>query len=92
MTSKTPNNAKVDWICPLVRYDMVRCIADDCAAWRWVPLASGILTDAVAARIAETGGGPVNHKKAVAWVMERRAELGIPTEPTHGYCGLAGPL
>ena len=38
--------------------------------------------------MAETGAKGPYTKEATAWVMENREALGIPTVPTHGYCGL----
>lgn len=91
----TPDNARL-WECPtaLTFADRQKhCRADACPLWRWVPLPADLpeFQAAIAARKKEMGGnGHVVHREAVAWVMERRDELGIPTRPTHGYCGLGG--
>ena len=44
----------------------------------------------MSARVKELGGSPVYHKQAVAYVMENRESLGLPSKPTHGFCGLGG--
>lgn len=83
-------------ICPIARVKghkepPARCEGGACMLWRWVPLTAHTIKPHVQARIKELGGSAVHHKAAVAWVMENREALGIPTKPTHGYCGLGGP-
>ena len=95
MTAVTPNDAK-GWNCPLARtWADVKgnsvnpcCRADACPVWRWVPLSANDprFKEAVSARMADQEAK--SHKTAVQWVMEHRADLGLPTSPTHGYCGL----
>lgn len=63
------------------------CIGPACACWRWQPLSSDLLTPHVKARME---GNAAKHKEAVAWVMEYRDDLGIPSGPTHGFCGVGG--
>ena len=97
MTTYTPAEASL-FKCPVARtfirgpidLSNAGCMGENCAVWRWQALPSSLLEPHVKARIKDTKSGPTGHKEAVAWVMERRAELGIPTEPTHGYCGLGG--
>lgn len=89
---RTPEEA-TELLCPLARTfgtkDAVpHCRGPVCAAWRWNPLSADILEPHIKRRVAELGGG-LKVKEATAWVMERREELGIPTKPTHGCCGLA---
>lgn len=97
MTARTPEAAK-ELLCPFARTFAVQkaephCQGPSCALWRWAPLSASIMTPAIQARAlaveAETGKKPA-HKDVVAWVMDRREELGIPTEPTHGFCGPRG--
>lgn len=97
MTYRTPEQA-AEWLCPFARTFAAtkatpHCQGPSCALWQWVPLSSAVLTQHVQARMAEieaeTGKKP-SHKDAVAWVTDRREQLGIPTQPTHGYCGPRG--
>ena len=97
MTARTPEQA-AEWLCPAARTFAASpaikgCQGPSCAAWRWEELPASILTPFVQARIAnqKERGEPAGHKEAVAWVMENREPLGIPTEPTHGFCGMGGP-
>jgi hypothetical protein len=39
---------------------------------------------------AKVEGDALKHKEAVAFVMANREALGLPTKPTHGFCGLGG--
>lgn len=94
----TPEEAAETLLCPLARTFANKeakpyCRGPECAVWRWVPLPADLpeFQEAIAARKAEIGkGGPHWHKEAVAWVMENREALGIPLEPSHGYCGIGG--
>lgn len=96
--AKTENDAAADWLCPLARTfadknpAISHCRGSACPLWRWEPIPASTLTEAVKKRQADMkeAGDKGGHKEAVAWVMERREELGIPTEPTHGRCGLGG--
>lgn len=96
MTIHTPSDAAT-LLCPLARTFAASpavkgCQGPSCALWRWAPLSSDLLTPFVQARIAnqKERGEPSGHKEAVAWVMENREALGIPTKPTHGFCGMGG--
>lgn len=91
---KTPDEAR-EWLCPLARTFGTKeadahCRGPVCAAWKWIPLSSEILTPHIKKRMAETGAKNIETNAATAWVMENREALGIPTEPTHGRCGLSG--
>lgn len=97
MTSKTPEQAAVDSLCPFARTFAApkatpTCQGPSCALWRWTELSSSLLAPFVQARIAsqKEQGEKGGHKEAVAWVMEHREELKIPTAPTHGHCGSGG--
>lgn len=63
------------------------CIGPTCACWRWMPLPADLLMPHVKKAME---GNALKHKEAVSWVMDHREELGIPTAPTHGYCGVGG--
>lgn len=95
MTAYTPSDAaKV--LCPQARLfggDLTAtCRAADCMAWRWQELSSAILIPHVQRRVEseKAEGRNGSTKDATAWVMENRESLGIPTKPTHGYCGMGG--
>lgn len=74
------------------RMMQAECRGETCMAWRWVDQPASILAPHVQKAIADalSDGLKLSHKEAVAWVMENRETLGIPTGPTHGYCGLGG--
>lgn len=89
--------ARTSWPCPFARLwgdDKVdrHCRGDACPMWRWVPLNADdpAFKAAISKKMKDLGGSPVHHKAAVAWVMENRETLGLPTMPTHGYCGAGG--
>ena len=79
-----------------------KCISTQCMAWRWLPLiADKLFIEAVA--LAERQGkgktttGVVKigltHEVlagAARYVVDNRAEYGLPTEPFEGYCGPCG--
>ena len=65
---------------------IVKCAGDQCMMWRWRPLQASDPAYLAAVKAAQKEHG----KDAAKYVNEHRAELGLPTEPTHGYCGLAG--
>lgn len=97
MTNRTPEQA-AELLCPFARTfaspkASTNCQGPVCALWKWAPLSSGIMTEAIQSRAAQvegdTGKKP-QHKEVVAWVMDNREALGIPTKPTHGYCGPRG--
>lgn len=90
----TPDHAREHFACPIGRTfadTHSTCIADKCPIWRWKALTTNepgfkaAVSDAL--RMSENKG---SHKKAVAWVMERRADLGLPDKPYEGWCGLGG--
>lgn len=92
MTARTPEQA-AELLCPLARIFAEQrgqrgCLGPVCAVWRWQPLSVDLLKPHIAARMADQGGK--DHKAATAWVMKNREALGIPTAPTHGFCGLGG--
>lgn len=92
MTLRTPE-AAAEALCPFARTFSAPkaqpgCQGPACMLWRWMPLSSDLLTPHVQKRLAEQGDK--KHAEAVAWVMKNREELGIPTRPTHGYCGAGG--
>jgi len=94
MSARTPEQA-AELLCPLARCfaspkSKDGCCGPACAVWRWQPLPAGLLTPHIAMRLAENKNK--DHKSATAWVMENRKELGIPTAPTHGFCGLGGAI
>jgi len=98
MTARTPEEA-AGWLCPVARTfganpAIPHCQGPSCAAWRWAELSSTLLTPFVQARIAsqKEQGNAGGHKEAVAWVMENREALKIPTSPTHGFCGMGGAI
>lgn len=64
------------------------CNADQCMAWRWIPLlADEEYLHAVKLVMDKEG---MQHSKAAKYVTENRAEYSLPTKPFDGYCGLAG--
>lgn len=98
MTAMTPLSAQT-YPCPIARVKgnqppPAKCEADACILWRWLPLdaAAPAFKEAVSAQMKALGGGAGHHKAAVAWVMENREALGLPTKPTHGFCGLGGQV
>lgn len=95
MSIATPAEAR-SWHCPLARtWADVKgnavnpcCRAEACPVWRWVPLSAN--DPSFKAVIKQRVGQGMSHAKAVSHVMENRADLGLPTSPTHGYCGMGG--
>ena len=67
----------------------ISCVGTGCAAWRWYPLQASDPAFAAAIRKKITDD-KFEHNKAVKFVMDNREALGLPTKPTHGYCGIAG--
>lgn len=103
MTAITPADARESFPCPVARTFATKigpnCDAESCIAWRWVPLSADnpALKAAIskaahdmAAEAGKAGSAVMYHQKAVRHVMDNRADLGLPTKPTHGFCGLAG--
>ena len=70
------------------------CSGIDCAAWRVLPLmVDAKFVAAVSEVMKRTNpktGKNIPHATAAKYVADNRAEFGLPTTPTHGYCGLAG--
>lgn len=64
------------------------CRGPACILWRWEPLSAEDPRFKKAISEAIKSGNP--HRNAVAYVMARREELGLPTKPERGFCGLAG--
>jgi len=64
------------------------CRGPGCIVWRWSPVSAKepAFVRAIKGRMAEGH----SHKDAVAWVSERAVELGVPTAPYRGWCGLGG--
>ena len=86
----TPEEAREMFCCNASHpADNGLCNAEKCAAWRWLPLSASD-PEFVAAIKKAMPDHKNNHKAAVKYVMDNREELGLPTIPTHGYCGLAG--
>jgi hypothetical protein len=97
MTALTPEEATATWFCPLARtfaYKVAQegCRGDECACWRWEPIAADDprFTAAKATALAILGGGASKHKEAVAMVMANREAYGVPTKPERGFCGIGG--
>lgn len=81
------------FLCPLSRTFSEppgNCVAAGCILWRWVDLDinDDRFKEAIKTAIRDQ---KMNHKQAVKWMMENREELGLPTDPERGYCGLGGP-
>lgn len=95
MTTATPTEAR-QWPCPLARARAGgegdgRCIVDACPVWRWVPLPANDPRFKAAIQQAQKDQ-QIDHKKAVEYVMKHRAELGLPTAPEVGFCGVGGEV
>lgn len=91
---KTPEAARINWLCPngrIMTPTTTGCIGPNCAAWRWRALQASdpAFKSAISKRMKELKG---DHKQAVADVMKLRADLGLPTEPFEGWCGLGGEV
>ena len=83
-----------------------KCRGPECPWWRWQPLdvtsdprwaqavaaAVTILNDKREADGKERLSAGLMHNPAVKHVMENREALGLPTKPTHGYCGGGGEV
>lgn len=85
----TEEQAKTKW-CP--NDDSNGCGASICMAWRWVEVnvADDAFIAAVKVAAEKIGDTTPNRAKAVREVIDNRAAYGLPTEPTRGYCGVAG--
>lgn len=87
----TPSEAAA-WPCPKARsfaQPQTHCRGPGCPIWRWQPLDAAILKPHITAEMKANGG---DHKKATATVAANREALGLPTKPTHGYCGAGGEV
>lgn len=88
----TPTDAKSKQ-CPLARTFGAKevdpkCRADDCVLWRWHPLQMDAAhRQAIQTRMSDTSE---SQQKATKHVLENPGQFGLPTSPTHGYCGLGG--
>jgi len=68
-----------------------RCIASDCMMWRWQPLmADKAFEEAVKKAAIELNDKHPQRFKSGKHVLANREKYGLPENPTHGYCGLAG--
>ena len=102
----TEDEAKTKW-CPFVRMTAhngewktnrgdfpagaLACTANECMAWRWLPLmADDAFKAAVIKAATEIGDTSNGRHKASQHVIANRAAYGLPTQPFDGYCGLAG--
>ena len=88
MSYFTPDEAQHK-VCPIDGASAtatVSCYSVDCMMWRWRPLQASDPAYLAAVKAAQKEHG----KDAAKYVNEHLAELGLPTEPTHGFCGLAG--
>ena len=63
------------------------CSGPHCMAWRWLPL---IVTPEWAVAVKKVIESCKSHNAATQMVKNDPAKYGLPTEPTLGYCGLAG--
>ena len=67
------------------------CAGARCAHFRLMPLiCDGPWTEAVKQAAHDLNDTSPSRAKAAAHVNKNRATYGLPTIPTHGYCGLAG--
>ena len=92
MTLRTPEQSRL-LTCPIARVSGLnptpsKCQAQDCMFWRWEPVpADHPAFLAARAKLMQDG---MAHKAAVAQIMADRSAYGVPTSPTHGFCGMAG--
>lgn len=66
------------------------CSGSGCMAWRWQPLlCDPAWEQAVIRAAAQIDDKTPNRRHAAKYVMEHRAEFGLPARPYLGWCGLA---
>jgi hypothetical protein len=80
----TREQAAATW-CPMARASRTdeggRCVADQCAMWRWGETKPVTKEQVVEVRVAHVGGGVTTEKR----VQQVSVEV-----PHRGYCGMAG--
>lgn len=83
--SKTPDDARKDWLCPVGRimtpaHD--RCIGPECAAWSWK---TGAAFAAAVKKLATETGEASPFPKASRAVADEPGKYGL-----EGVCGFSG--
>lgn len=85
----TEDEAKTKQCCKVGNTGLfAACLGSGCMGWRWQPLmANGAWIAAVQQAAKDISDESSNRAKAAKHVNENRAQYGLPTAPTHGYCG-----